>query len=78
MEDVYAVALQSTGRVGEAVAVLEALVERVPSDPELLYTLVSYSLEDGQRETARNYARKLQALLPGNAEINALVRSLEP
>ena len=75
---VYAVALQGAGRLDEALAVLAAAIERHPGDAEALVALVTFSREAGRTEQALAYASRLQALLPGNTEVDALVRELTP
>jgi tetratricopeptide (TPR) repeat protein len=75
---VYAVALQSAGRVDEALAVLDQATERHPGDVEILVALATFNRDAGHREQALGYARRLQALLPGNASVEGLIRELAP
>ena len=54
---VYAVALQETGRAGDAVPVLEAALRRHPTDPDLLFTLAAILLQ-------RRRLRRCEPLCP--------------
>jgi tetratricopeptide (TPR) repeat protein len=74
---VYAIALHSAGRGEEALAVLRAADERHPFDLDILSALVSISRERGEKETALEYARRLAEALPGDANVERLVRDLE-
>jgi tetratricopeptide (TPR) repeat protein len=73
---VYAVALQSAGRLDEALGVLALAAERHPGDAEILLALTTFNRDAGRREQALSYARKLQALLPGNPSVDGLVQEL--
>jgi len=75
---VYAVALQSAGRLDEALGVLAQASERHPGDTEILLALATFNRDAGRREQALDYARRLQALLPGNPSVANLVRELGP
>ncbi len=75
---VYAVALQSAGELGQAITVLERVLARSPGEIDILYALVTFNRDAGRREAALNYALKLQALLPDDPQIKALVNSLQP
>jgi tetratricopeptide (TPR) repeat protein len=74
---VYAVALQSSGKVAEAIAVLEAVHQRRPGDIDTLSALIAYHREAGEPKPALGYARKLEQLAPGNPSVARLVRALE-
>jgi Flp pilus assembly protein TadD len=74
---VYAVALQSSGRLSEAIQVLEAARRRHPGDLETLSALVTFSREADRREQALEYARQLQQLVPDNPSVDQLVQELE-
>ena len=73
---VYAVALDSTGRKSEAVRELEALLKRHPNDRDALLALVAFSRDSGAKQQALAYARRLQALEPGNPQMRRLVAEL--
>jgi len=73
---VFAVGLQSTGQMNKAIEVLQASLKNYPDDPEIIYALVTFNRDAGAKQAALEYARKLQALLPGNPDIENLVKSL--
>ncbi len=75
---VYAVALQSTGKVNEAIKKLQSILKNNPGDPEILSALVAFNRDAGKKSVALEYARKLQSMLPNNPEIKKLVESLQP
>jgi len=70
------VALQSSGKLENAIKVLEAAHRRRPGDLDTLSALVTYSREAGHREQALDYARQLQKLVPDNPSVDQLVRDL--
>lgn len=74
---VYAVALQSQGRIGEAIAVLEAVRQRRPGDINTLSALVSYHREAGELKSALDYARQLERAVPNDPAVERLIRELE-
>ena len=75
---VYAVALQSAGRLDESLGILAQAAERHPGNTEILLALTTFNRDAGRREQALIHARKLQALMPGNSSLDALVRELGP
>jgi tetratricopeptide (TPR) repeat protein len=75
---VHAVALQAAGRLAEALQVLSLASERHPGDAEILVALATFHRDAGRRDRALDYARRLQALLPGNPAVDGLVRELGP
>ena len=74
---VYAMALQSTGRASEALAVLDAFHRRRPGEREPLLALATIARDAGQPERARQAALALQALVQGDPGADALVRELD-
>jgi predicted CXXCH cytochrome family protein len=74
---VYAVALQSVGDIDKALEVLQASLERNPSDLEVLYALVTFNRDAGRKPPALKYAKQLQSMLPENPDITKLVQSLQ-
>ena len=74
---VYAVALQSVGKVNLALEILLKTHDAHPYDTDVLYTLVTFSRDAGRRKEALSYANKLQALVPGNPDIEKLVQQLK-
>ena len=55
---------------------LALAAERHPGDAEILLALTTFNRDAGRREQALSYARKLQALLPGNPSVDGLVQEL--
>jgi len=74
---VYAVALQSVGKLEQAIDVLVAVHDRNPTDADILSALVTFNREAGKSVVALAYAKKLQALFPGNQQIEKLILDLE-
>lgn len=73
---VYAVALESTGRLFAAIRMLESLLQRHPNHRDSLTALAQYELKAGRRDKARRYADRLVRLEPqdpGARELRALV-----
>jgi Flp pilus assembly protein TadD len=75
---VYAVALHSTGKPSEAIAVLEKALEHAPNDRDLLFGLTTFSREAGRLPAARDYARRMAAVAPGDPRAVQLLRELAP
>ena len=61
---VYALALHSYGKPGQAIAVLEDAQRQYPGNRPILNALVEFSRDRGDSEQARIYADKLRALAP--------------
>ncbi len=74
---VYAVALHSTGRVVEAIAVLEKGLKSSPNDLDILNALVTYLVQTGDRTRALEFARRMQAIRPEDPRLRDLVRNLQ-
>ncbi len=74
---VYAVALNSSGAAGEAMALLEQTHRQHPADRDVLMALVSFARDKGDFAAALRHARELLTLDPGNAQLQALVAELE-
>ncbi|HVM79629.1 MAG TPA: tetratricopeptide repeat protein [Stellaceae bacterium] len=74
---VYAVALSSTGRPREAIAVLEASLARHPSDRATLQALVAFNRDIGDAKSALAYAERLAQILPDDRDLAALIESLK-
>ena len=72
---VYAVALQETGRAGDAVPVLEAALRRHPTDPDLLFTLAAILLQGGDFAGASRYAQTLVRVAPGYPNARELLQA---
>ncbi|WP_080663503.1 tetratricopeptide repeat protein [Bradyrhizobium elkanii] len=73
---VYAVALHSSGRIGESIEVLKANLTRHPDDRESLSALVSFSRDSGNIAAALEYAERLSRLLPNDRELTRLTDDL--
>lgn len=73
---VYAVALNSTGKVAEATAVLERTHKQYPADWDVLVTLMTFERNRGDLSAALTHAQELAVLEPGNPQIRALVDDL--
>jgi predicted CXXCH cytochrome family protein len=74
---VYAVALNSTGASGQAMAVLDEAHRQHPTDRDVLMALVSIARDTGDLATALRHARELAALDPADTRLRALVSDLE-
>ena len=75
---VYAVALQETGRAGEAIPILQRAVARNPTDPDLLFTLAAILLQQGDLAGARRHAQALVRIAPGYPNAQELLRAAGP
>ncbi|OAF14767.1 hypothetical protein AXW67_17505 [Bradyrhizobium neotropicale] len=73
---VYAVALHSSGRVGESIEVLKTNLVRHPDDRDSLSALVTFSRDSGNIGAALEYAERLSRLLPNDRELNHLTDDL--
>lgn len=70
---VYAIALDGEGRRDEAIARLERTHAIRESDQHVLQALVSMTMESGDIDTARTYARQLQRLRPWDVQLERLL-----
>ena len=73
---VYAVALQSIGKTGQAIRVLEKVHERRPADREILLGVISFERENGNLASAIKYAQELTSLIPSDPSANKLLADL--
>src|SRR5262249_3598349 len=73
---VYAVALNSAGRNGEAIGILKDASARFPEDRDILLSLVAFSRDAGEIATALDYAERLARLTPGDRTIENLITTL--
>jgi tetratricopeptide (TPR) repeat protein len=73
---VYAVALNSTGAVAQATALLERTHKQHPTDRNVLEALTTFERDAGNMAAAFTHAEELAALEPGNSQIRALVDDL--
>ncbi|MCP3470250.1 hypothetical protein NLM33_07920 [Bradyrhizobium sp. CCGUVB1N3] len=74
---VYAVGLHSFGRRDDALAVLRNSLQKHRNDRDLLSAALALSREKGDRASALGYAQQLSRLMPGNREIEVLIKQLE-
>jgi len=73
----YALALQGIGDDKKAVAVLNAIHNKNPGDPDTLYALSRSYIKLKNWAMALNYAKKLSVLYPHSRKIRHLVRFLQ-
>jgi len=73
---VYAVALNGAGQGEQAIQTLEAVLAKHPNDRDTLVALVAFQRDAGNRDAARNHARRLAELEPDNPEVRALLRQV--
>lgn len=66
---VYGVAVHDTGDPARGLAILREALERHPWNRDLLQGVVSFAAELGRRDEAREAARKLVQLSPGDQEL---------
>jgi thioredoxin-like negative regulator of GroEL len=59
---VYAVALESSGKLREAIDILATAHARHAGNPDIITALASYHMKQGDQEKAREYLGKLKAL----------------
>jgi Tfp pilus assembly protein PilF len=73
---VYAIALNSSGQVDQAISVLELAHKRRPADREVLFGLISFEHEKGNIRSERDYTQQLVQLVPDDPRAKALLDSL--
>jgi tetratricopeptide (TPR) repeat protein len=73
---VYAIALNSTGRVDLALQELTAAHSRHAGNAEILFALVTVNRDAGNTSAAKEYALKLSALMQGEPVVEQLLQSL--
>jgi predicted CXXCH cytochrome family protein len=73
---VYAVALHSAGRGGEAMTVLNEVLVRHPADRDTLVALVGYSRDAGNFAAALDYAERLARVVPDDRSVATLIENL--
>ena len=73
---VYAVALQSSGKVDQAIKILEQTHKRRPADLPVLQALVSFERQKGDLRSAKVYAEQLLQLSPDDPQAKALYNGL--
>jgi tetratricopeptide (TPR) repeat protein len=73
---VYAVALQSSGKVDPALAVLKEAHKRRPADRQILVGLIDFERDKGDLPAAITYARQLTQLAPDDPDAKLLLAQL--
>jgi predicted CXXCH cytochrome family protein len=73
---VYGVALQSSGRVDEAINTLKENLTRHPDDRDTLQALVTYNRDAGNISTALEYAEQLSRVTPNDPGLTRLTEDL--
>jgi len=73
---VYAVALHSAGRAGEAMMVLKDNLARHPGDHDTLSALVSFNRDAGDAASALDYAEQLARIAPQDRGLAGLIEQL--
>ncbi len=74
---VYAVALHSAGRAGEAVAILKENLTRHPDDHDTLLALISFDREAGDVSSALQFAERLGQAFPNEPGLAGLLQDLQ-
>ncbi|WP_271565924.1 tetratricopeptide repeat protein [Bradyrhizobium sp. CCBAU 11386] len=74
---VYALGLNSSGRRDDALAVLRTSLQLHPNDRDILSAALALSRETGDSASALGYAEQLSRLMPGNREIDDLIKQLK-
>ena len=74
---VYAVALHSAGRGGEALPVLKQILVHHPDDRDTLLALISFSRDAGDLPTALEYAKQLGRVAPNDPSLISLIENLQ-
>jgi len=73
---VYAVALNSAGRGGEAMTVLNEVLTRHPADRDTLVALIGFSRDAGDFAAALDYAQRLARVVPDDRSVATLIENL--
>jgi len=74
---VYAIALNSNGKIKEALKQLNKAYELNPYDRDVVYALTTITRDLGDNKAALKYARELKILLPDDPTISQLILQLE-
>jgi tetratricopeptide (TPR) repeat protein len=73
---VYAVALNSSGHVEQAIAVLQQAHQRRPADRQMLIGLIAFERDQANMSAAITYARQLLELAPDDSDAQATLSEL--
>ena len=74
---VYSIALHDLGKPQQAISQLQAILREQPGNQDVLLALANYSAELGRKEQARQYARTLTEMAPGNRNYQQLYQQLQ-
>ena len=74
---VYAIALNSTGNTGEAIAVISGAVQSFPANFDIGWAHVTLLRDAGRLDNARAAAAALVLRFPGNENALNLLRSFD-
>jgi predicted Zn-dependent protease len=74
---VYAVALHSVGRPGEAIAALKGALTKHPGNRDILVALMTFSRDAGQLVSALAYAEELAKTNPGDRGLADLIQTMK-
>lgn len=74
---VFAIALSQVGEAPKSVRVLEKALARAPNNTDVLLALVTINRDIGNKKVALGYAKKLQSVVPGNPDVENLIRQLK-
>jgi Tfp pilus assembly protein PilF len=75
---VWGVALHSSNRIADGIAVLATAHQRHPANRDVLVALATFEHQRGNDRAAREYASQLQKLAPGDPGVAALMKQLTP
>jgi Tfp pilus assembly protein PilF len=74
---VYAIALKDAGQANAAIETLTRSIDAHPYDRDTLAALVTFLAQSGDPAKALTYARRLDELEPGNAEVRNMLIELD-
>jgi len=73
---VYAIALNDAGKTSAAIATLEAAIKAHPYDRDSLAAIAGFLEQSGEPAKALTYANRLDALEPGNPQVQHMLKDL--
>ena len=74
---VYAVALQSSGQVNQAIGILQRAHQGRPADRQILNALIAFERDNGNILAAKVYAQELVQLVPDDPTARATLAQLQ-
>ena len=72
-----AIAYWQQDKVDSSVNSFLRAIELVPDNPEFIQNLVQLLMQKNRWSEAHTYAKKLQAILPGNSQVTAIISQIE-